>query len=246
MSTMDSIFDRTELILGAEALERLRSRSVILFGVGGVGSWCAEALVRSGIGSITIVDFDRVSVSNINRQLPATSATVGLPKVEVMLGRLKEINPNAHVEALQEMFTAENAHAFGLGGYDYVIDAIDSVPHKASLILSACQAGARLYSSMGAALKTDPSRVAVAEFWKVKGCPLAAALRHRFRRTGEYPSKRFKCVYSDQLAANRLQRPVAPGEKPVNGSLVHMTAIFGFTLASLVVNDCQTPKNPSH
>lgn len=223
------MFDRAERLLGAEAMARLRAARVILFGCGGVGSWCGEALVRSGIGHITLVDMDSVVPSNINRQLPATSLTVGKPKVEAMKRRLLEINPEAEITAVNARFTAENADAFDLGSYDFVIDAIDSVADKAELILRSTSCGSQttLFSSMGAARKLDPSRMQVREFRDVKGCPLAAALRSRFKRTGVYPRRKFKAVFSDEVLP-------APASGP-NGSMVHITAVWGMTLASLVI-----------
>lgn len=223
------MFDRAERLLGVEAMARMRAARVILFGCGGVGSWCGEALVRSGVGHITLVDMDNVAPSNINRQLPATALTVGKPKVEAMKRRLLEINPEAEITAVNARFTAENADDFDLGSYDFVIDAIDSVADKAELILRSTSCGPQttLFSSMGAARKLDPSRVQVREFWDVKGCPLAAALRSRFKKTGVYPRRKFKAVFSDEVL------PV-PASGP-NGSMVHITAVWGMTLASLVI-----------
>lgn len=158
----NEIFDRAELLLGTEKMERLGRLRVILFGVGGVGSWCAEALVRTGVGHITIVDSDVVATSNINRQLPATTLTVGRSKVEVMAERLRSINPDCEITARAERFTASTEAQFPLDGYDVVVDAIDSVADKALLILRATeQRGVRLFSSMGAARKLDPTRVRV-------------------------------------------------------------------------------------
>ena len=236
MYGIDSIFGRAELLVGGEAMERMALTRVIVFGVGGVGSWCVEALVRSGIGHITIVDFDRVCESNVNRQLPATCSTLGELKVEVLSRRMRDINPDVDIVARNEMYTADTAEGFRLGDYDYVIDAIDSLENKALLIRRACEAGAatRLFSSMGAAMKLDPQRISVTEFWNVKGDPLAAALRRRFKKSGEFPRRKFKCVYSDELVRNRGEQPEG---KRVNGALAHITAIFGFTLASLVVRD---------
>lgn len=228
------IFDRAEMLLGTDAMERLRDTRVIVFGVGGVGSWCAEGLVRTGVGHITVVDPDCVVPSNVNRQLPATTLTIGRPKVEVMRERLLAINPEADVVARQERYCADTADSFPLEQYDYVIDAIDSVADKALLILNATSAtGTTLFSSMGAARKLDPQRIRVAEFWQVKGCPLAAALRQRFKRGGVYPRRKFKAVYSDEVRPNR--HDPADGTH-TNGSLVHITAIWGMTLASLVIN----------
>ena len=227
----NEIFDRAELLLGTEKMERLGRLRVILFGVGGVGSWCAEALVRTGVGHITIVDSDVVATSNINRQLPATTLTVGRSKVEVMAERLRSINPDCEITARAERFTASTEAQFPLDGYDVVVDAIDSVADKALLILRATeQRGVRLFSSMGAARKLDPTRVRVAEFWSVKGCPLAAALRSRFKRQGLYPKRKFKCVFSDEVRPNG--RPDGP-----NGSLMQITATWGMLLAWLVIGD---------
>lgn len=250
MERIDGYFGRTELLVGSEALERIKSAKVIVFGMGGVGSWCVEALVRSGIHHITLVDFDRVCESNVNRQLPATRSTIGQLKVDAIAGRMHDINPDAEIITRCEMYDSTTADSFDLSGFDYVIDAIDSLDCKALLIRRACEAGpkTRLFSSMGAALKLDPSRIGVAEFWKVKGDPLAAALRRRFKRSGEYPCRKFKCVYSDELVPNRLSQPEgslvmsldggsSTPTKRVNGSLAHITAIFGMTLASLVIRD---------
>ena len=259
---MNAIFRRTELLLGEEALGRLTEKRVIIFGVGGVGSWCAESLIRSGIRLLTIVDSDRVCITNINRQLMATCKTVGQVKVEALKERLLSINPQAEVTALQQIFSEETAESFGIGNYDYVIDAIDSLKDKALLILMATEARVRFFSSMGAALKLDPTRIRVAEFWKVQGDPLARALRNRFKREGRFPRHKFQCVYSDELLKNQghnatcgtsqcmcPKAKIGPGDPSllnhewcsskaqINGTLAHITAIFGFMLAGLVIQD---------
>ena len=228
MITEQDIFQRSELLLGPDAMERIAGKRVIVFGVGGVGSWCAESLVRSGIKQLTIVDSDSVCASNINRQLMATTETIGRVKVDVLKERLLSINPSAQITAIHEFFTAETAESFHLDTYDYIIDAIDSLKDKALLILIATQTDAKLFSSMGAALKLDPTRIKVDEFWKIQGDPLARVLRKRFKHEGQYPSRKFQCVYSDELV-----EPQGEGK----GSLVHITAIFGFMLASLVIQD---------
>lgn len=233
---MEQIFQRAELLLGADEMELFRQTRVIIFGVGGVGSWCAEALVRTGIGHLTIVDSDVVCPSNINRQLMATTLTVGVPKVACLRERLLTINPEANIVAIQTVYNEQTADTFVLDDYDYVIDAIDSLKDKLLLIQRATDSTATFFSSMGAALKTDPSRIRVSEFWKVEGCPLARALRLRFKHLRQRPARKFLCVFSDEHQENRGQQP-ADEPKHVNGSLVHITAIFGFTLASLVVND---------
>ena len=233
MTTEKAIFTRTELLIGPEALERIGSKRVIIVGVGGVGSWCAESLVRSGIRRLTIVDSDSVCASNINRQLMATTQTVGQPKVEVLKERLLSINPSAEVTALQQVFSQATAEEFHLEDYDYIIDAIDSLKDKAWLILMACQTKGRLFSSMGAALKCDPTQVRVSEFWEVDGCPLAATLRRRMRRAGRYPGHKFKCTWSPEVV--HPGTPRLAGQP--NGSLVQITAIMGFTLAGLIINE---------
>ena len=234
MAIHDAIFRRSEMLLGSEVMERMAQKRVIIFGVGGVGSWCVESLVRSGIRHLTIVDSDRVSITNINRQLMATTKTVGQVKVEALKERLLTINPSVEITALQKIFTQETAEEFDLDSYDYIIDAIDSLKDKALLILMACRTKAKFYSSMGAALKLDPTRIQVAEFWKVKGDPLARALRNKFKKEKLFPKRKFQCVYSDELLENKM--PIDPDDRG-NGSLVHITAIFGFMLAGLVLAD---------
>lgn len=222
-------------------MERIGAKRVVLFGVGGVGSWCAEGLVRSGVRHLTIVDSDRVCISNVNRQLMATASSVGEVKVEAMRRRLLDINPDADIIALQQRFTAETAETFDLDSYDYVIDAIDSLRDKALLILMTTKSKAKLFSSMGAALKLDPTRIRVAEFWRVEGDPLARALRRRFKSDGTLPRRKFLCVFSDELLQNQptlMPNPDADAsDRLPNGSLVHITAIFGFTLAGLLLKD---------
>ena len=257
MATDQPIFRRSELLLGSEAMERIAQKRVIIFGVGGVGSWCAESLVRSGIRRLTIVDSDRVCVTNVNRQLMATTATIGQVKVEALKERLLSINPSAEITALQKVFSQETAQEFDLGSYDYIIDAIDSLKDKALLILMATDdqttnhqttkplttQTTKLFSSMGAALKLDPMRIKITEFWKVEGDPLARALRKKFKSLGQFPARKFLCVYSDEQLPNR-GNPTDDGEIPspfdkphVNGSVAHITAIFGFMLAGLVIQD---------
>lgn len=222
---------RTDLLLGKNATSLISEAKVIVFGVGGVGSWCVESLIRSGVKNITLVDPDCVAITNINRQLPATHLTIGQPKVEVMKTHILSINPEANVETKQMLYNEETAKSFVFNNYDIVIDAIDSLKDKALLIIKATESSATLFSSMGAALKLDPQRIHVAEFWKVKGCPLAAALRHRFKRNKTFPIKKFKCVYSEELIRNPENN-----QSGINGSIMHATAIFGLNLAALAIN----------
>ena len=229
------LFARTALLLGQPVMERLAGTRVILFGVGGVGSWCAEALVRSGIGHLTMVDGDVVMPTNLNRQLPALTDTIGQPKVAVLKQRLQRINPDAQIEAVQGRYNADTAESFHLENYDFVIDAIDSVADKALLIRHATFIPTiHLFSSMGAARKLDPTRIRIAEFWKVSGDPLARVLRQRFKHDGLYPARKFLCVYSDEQLANAADVPT--DETRANGTVAHITAIFGNMLASMVIN----------
>lgn len=260
-----AIFHRSALLLGPDVIESIGEKRVILFGVGGVGSWCAEGLVRSGVRHLTIVDSDRVSITNVNRQLPATTLTVGQVKVDVLRQRLLEINPEAEIVALQKIYSEETREEFALSSYDYIIDAVDSLKDKISLILRATETPAVFFSSMGAALKLDPTKVRVAEFWDVRGCPLGAIIRKRMRRAGTFPSKKFLCVYDEEVLPNRgegmpgLYEPEhgqdaseGPGDKAllnhdwsdskaqINGTTAHVTAIFGMMLSGLVVQDIYT------
>lgn len=262
MGIEKGIFKRMELLVGNNVMEKTSNARVIIFGIGGVGSWCAESLIRSGIRRLTIVDSDRVCVTNINRQLMATTKTVGMVKVEALKMRLLEINPMAEITAIQDIYCDKTASQFQLNDYDYVVDAIDSLKDKALLILNSCMSRAEFFSSMGAALKMDPTRINVAEFWNVKGCPLAAALRRKFRHNKTFPRKKFKCVYSEELLSNLGHEAtcgttscmcpkanIGPGnpqllnhewcssKAQINGSMVHITAMFGFTIAGMIIND---------
>lgn len=231
---------RAHLLMGSEVMTQLAEKRVILFGVGGVGSWCAECLVRTGIRHLTIVDSDRVCISNCNRQLMATSRTVNQIKVEALRDRLLEINPDAVVTCLQIRYNEDTSASFHLEEFDYVIDAIDSVRDKAHLILTvtAIKQGPKLFSSMGAALRLDPLKVTRAEFWNVKGDALARALRDRFKRNKTFPARKFQCVYSEeQPLSNKGEASGDAGQEHPNGSLAQVTAVFGFALASMVTND---------
>lgn len=234
---MSEISNRTKLLLGEEAMQKISTIRVIVFGVGGVGSWCAESLVRSGVSHLTIVDGDCVSETNINRQLMATTKTVGRVKVEVMKERLLEINPEAEIVALHKVYTKETNDEFELGSYDFVIDCIDSLKDKIQLLLNATEyERPTVLSSMGAALKVDPTQIKVAEYWKVRGCPLGAIMRKRMKQNKWKPAKKIMCVYSEEVLENKGKTGETCDYKAViNGSLVHITAVFGFMLAGLVI-----------
>lgn len=231
-------FDRTSLLIGEEAMSRISHTKVIIFGIGGVGSWVAECLARTGIENITLVDSDRVSVTNINRQMPATADTIGEVKTVAAKRRLLEINPEAEISIYTLFYSEDTSHLIQLSDYDVIVDAIDSLKDKALLILNATRSGRKFYSSMGAALKMDPTRVKVAEFWNVKGCPLARALRQKFKKERKFPSGKFLCVYSDEVLENHGSTiDTCEYKAQINGSLCHITAIFGMTIAGVIIKD---------
>ena len=234
---------RVEILLGEEKLRRVSNAKVIIFGVGGVGGWCAESLVRSGIRHLTIVDKDTVCITNSNRQIVATNSTIGQAKVDVLRKRLLDINPDADITALHKEYNSETAEEFHIEDYDYVIDAIDSLKDKIHLVCHATNIGSNtdgneeyaegntptLFSSMGAARRFDPFAVKCAEFWKVRNDALGAMMRKRMRQRNQMPGKKFMCVYSDELPQK------SNGEE--NGTLAHVVAMFGFALSGLVIND---------
>ncbi|MBO7458205.1 MAG: tRNA threonylcarbamoyladenosine dehydratase [Paludibacteraceae bacterium] len=224
---MDEFFSRSEALLGAEVMEALRTKRVIIFGVGGVGSWAAECLIRTGLLHLTIVDGDTVQPSNINRQLPATRETMGVPKVEALKARLLEINPEAEIVAIPEFYHGDNENLNAqIANHQFVIDAIDSVNDKADLILYASRVrGLKIFSSMGAALRFDPTQITTGELMSIKGDALAKAVRARMKRLDWHPNKRIRCVYSEEQAQRCETR----------GSLMQVTGVFGLTLASLVI-----------
>lgn len=235
-------------------MQRIAEARVIIFGVGGVGSWCAESLVRSGIRHLTIVDSDCVDASNCNRQLMATSKTIGQVKVFALRDRLFEINPDVEICALQMVYNASTAESFHLDTYNYIIDAIDSLTEKAQLILHATSLPSEIhfFSSMGAALRINPFMVRTSEFWKIKGDALARALRNKFKKQQTFPARKFFCVYSEEtpLPNHALDLVPEPAESisvdssgpnwndrkaQINGSLSHITGTFGFALAGMVM-----------
>ena len=226
---------RTEALLGGDAVARLAASHVAVVGVGGVGGWCAEALVRTGVGRLTLVDDDVVAPSNANRQCPATWDAMGRKKVEAMRDRLLAVNPNCSVEARCARFpSGPAASEWALSEFDCIVDAIDSVDCKAALLLAADEAGVPFVSSMGAALRFDPTKVAVRPFRKVEGDGLARALRQRFRKLGRFPAADFPCVCSMEASSAALQAGV-------KGSLMQVTCTFGMALAAQAVAICAGP-----
>ncbi|HAG03863.1 MAG TPA: tRNA threonylcarbamoyladenosine dehydratase [Lachnospiraceae bacterium] len=228
---MKEAFSRFSLLVGEEALEKLWQSRVCLFGIGGVGSWCAEALARSGVGHLTLVDNDKVSVSNINRQLVALTSTVGKYKTEVCAQRLRDINSEMDVKCINTFFLPENADTFDFSEYDYVIDAIDTVTAKLSLIKKAQDEGVKVISAMGAGNKLDPTFFKVADIYSTKVCPLAAVMRKESRKRGLMP---YKVVYSEEKPFREV---VKDGSRHAPGSAAFVPSSAGLIIASEVVKE---------
>lgn len=222
---MTTQFERTALVVGGEGIRTLGQKKVILFGVGGVGSYVAEALVRSGIGSLTIVDHDLLDETNLNRQLPALHSTLGRPKVEVMAQRLLDINPAAEIIPRQETFLPENAGGFKLNSFDYIIDAVDMVTAKLALAEIAAAERIPLIASMGTGNKLDPSRLEVTDIYKTETDPLAKVMRRELKARG---IKRLKVVYSPEVPVIKCSPP---------GSTPFVPGAAGLLIASQVIRD---------
>lgn len=223
----EHIFHRLELLTGKPGLGKLRNTRVAVFGLGGVGSWAAEGLVRSGVGLMTLIDNDVVDISNINRQIQAHTRNIGQPKVDELASRLALINPDCHIQALQQYYDPDSAPGFQLASFDYVLDCIDSVPSKVDLVMRASGEGCTVFSSMGAAFKLDPSQIKIGSIWQTGGCPLAKVIRRRLRQQ-EFNGD-FQTVFSSET------REIS--DRSVNGSAVQVTATFGMFLTGLVVQD---------
>ena len=256
---VNPIYHRMQLLTGTPALQRLNQVRVIIFGVGGVGSWAAEALVRSGVLHLTLVDKDVVCVTNVNRQLQATTKNVGQAKVGALKERLLTLNPRCRITAVQKVYEPNNAAEFELGNFDFVLDCIDSISCKVDLIRQATAAGTRLYSALGAAGKLDPTQIKVASIWETQGhCPLARLIRRKLRAI--HFGGDFQVVFSTEPVTLVEQTNVACGthkchcpayvpadgsehqdwcatKKVINGSAVHITASFGMFLSGLVIQD---------
>ncbi|MBR5276630.1 MAG: tRNA threonylcarbamoyladenosine dehydratase [Bacteroidaceae bacterium] len=226
---------RTELFLGSERLARLASSRVLVVGLGGVGSWAAEMLCRSGVGHLTLVDADLVDVTNINRQMPALVSTVGRPKCDVVAARLREINPQADIVAVNMFVDADNIPSLLDGGYDYVVDAIDSLPQKAALIVECWQRGLNIVSSLGAGAKGDLSLIRIGDLWRSEHCVLGKNLRRLLR---DYRGKyRLPVVYSMEDARKDALAPSPGGGKPIIGTVSYYTTTFGCYLAAYVIEN---------
>ena len=227
-------FERTERLLGAGALTKLRNARVAVFGVGGVGGYVVEALARSGIGTLDLIDNDTVALSNINRQIIALHSTLGMPKVEVAAARAKDINPDIKVNVHQTFFLPDTAHLFSFADYDYVVDAIDTVTGKISLIECAKNAGCPIISSMGAGNKLDPTAFQVADIYKTSVCPLAKVMRRELKKRG---IKDVKVVYSEEEAITPITSEEETGRKQVPGSIAFVPSVAGLIIAGEVVKD---------
>ncbi|MFR3072042.1 MAG: ThiF family adenylyltransferase [Paeniclostridium sp.] len=231
---MDKNFrTRTALIVGNEGVEKLKNSNVLIFGVGGVGSFAAEAIARAGVGKMTIVDFDDVDITNINRQLPALHSTVGKDKVDVMKERILDINPDIDIKAIKAMYTAENSDELLSGDYDYVVDAIDMVSSKIHLIESCVKKNLTIISSMGMGNKLDPTKIVVTDIHKTQMCPLAKVVRKELR---DRKIKKLKVVYSTEKPVELKER-IMNGKKITPGSISFVPSVAGLTIASVVIND---------
>ncbi len=243
-------FSRTELLLGKEGMERLKNARVAVFGVGGVGGYVCEALVRSGVGSFDLIDDDKVCLTNLNRQIIATRSTVGKYKVDVMKERMLDINPDVQVETYKCFFLPENADDFPFAEYDYVVDAVDTVTAKIELVMKCQSMGVPIISSMGAGNKLDASAFQVADIYKTKMCPLAKVMRRELKKRGV---KKLKVVYSEEKPTRPIEDMAIscrthcicpPGaahkcteRRDIPGSVAFVPSVAGLIVAGEVVKD---------
>ncbi len=237
---------RTRMLIGDNPIERLKQAKIAVFGVGGVGGYCVEALARAGIGTMDLYDDDTVSESNLNRQIAALHSTIGLPKAEVMASRVRDINPDCQVQAIRMFYLPENAETVPFHQYDYVIDCIDTVTAKLDLIQRCTQQKVSIISAMGSGNKLDPSAFVVTDISKTEGCPLARIIRKELRKRGIH---HLKVVYSTELPRTPLQpaqaeapagtdtRPGSTARKDTPGSISFVPAAAGLLLASAVARD---------
>ena len=243
-------FSRTELLLGKEAMEKLKNAKVAVFGIGGVGGYVCEALVRSGVGAFDLIDDDKVCLTNLNRQIIATRKTVGKYKTDVMKDRILEINPDARVEVHKCFFLPENADEFPFEEYDYIVDAVDTVTAKISLVMKAQEMNVPIISSMGAGNKLDASQFRVADIYKTKVCPLAKVMRRELKKRGV---KKLKVVYSEEQPTRPVENMAIscrtncicpPGaahkcteRRDIPGSVAFVPSVAGQIIAGEVVKD---------
>lgn len=244
---MNNRFSRTELMFGEAAMEKLYNSRVAVFGIGGVGGYVVEALARSGIGTLDIIDSDTVSETNINRQIIATEATIGMYKTEAAEKRIKEINPNAVVNSYNCFYLPETAELFDFSEYDYVVDAIDTVKGKIELVMRAAENGTPIISAMGAGNKTDPTLFKVADIYKTKVCPLAKVMRYELKKRG---IKKLKVVYSEEIPIKPSQEvfdkyltdcieddPTVLKRRSLPSSNAFVPSVAGLIIAGEVIKD---------
>lgn len=242
-------FSRTELLIGADALKRLSECKVAVFGVGGVGSFAVEGLVRGGIGKLVLVDDDCVCVTNINRQLIATQKTIGRPKVEVMMERVKEINPNVEVKTYKEFYGAETADVLIQDDYDYIIDAIDTISSKIDLVVRAWEKRIPIISSMGVGNKLDPTKLAIMDIYETSICPLAKVMRKELRKRN-IPSLKVLCSREEPIKPVKGEFScktgcICSGDSPkrctikrqIPGSVSFVPSVAGLIIAGEVIKD---------
>lgn len=227
-------FSRTELIFGEEALKKLAKARVAVFGVGGVGGFAVEALARSGVGALDIIDNDTVALSNINRQIIALHSTIGEYKVDAATKRILDINPNIKLKAYKTFFTPETADNFDFSEYDYVIDAIDTVTGKIELVMKAQAAGTPIICSMGAGNKIDPTKFQVADIYKTSVCPLARVMRCELKKRRV---KHLKCVFSTEEPITPRQSEEVSGKRQTPGSCAFVPSVAGLIIAGEVIKD---------
>ncbi len=221
-------FQRTEKLIGLKGIEALQKARVCVFGVGGVGGYAVEALSRAGVGAIDVVDGDKVSESNINRQIIALNSTVGLSKVEVIKSRIRDINPKTEVNAFDMFYLPENAHKIDFAKYDYVIDAVDTVAAKISIVEKSKEANVPVISAMGAGNKLDASKFEITDIYKTEGCPLARVMRKELRARG---IEKLTVVYSKEPPIKQQ------GEDKTPGSISYVPPVAGLLIAQKVICD---------
>lgn len=227
-------FSRTEMLIGKEKLNILKKSRVAVFGIGGVGGYVAEALARSGVGTIDIIDNDDISLTNINRQIIALNSTVGIAKVDVMEKRLKDINPQICVNAHKVFYMPETKDAFDFTKYDYVVDAIDTVTGKISLVIQAQECGTPIISCMGTGNKLNPAMLEVADIYKTSVCPLAKVMRYELKKRG---IKKLKVVYSKETPIVPEKSEESTERRAIPGSTAFVPPVAGMIIASEVIKD---------
>lgn len=231
---MSEAFSRTELIYGREAMERIASSHIAVFGIGGVGGYVVEALARSGVGALDLIDSDKVVTSNLNRQIIATRSTIGRFKVDVAAERIADINPHCKVRTFKTFYLPETADRFDFADYDYVVDAIDTVTGKLTLIENAKAAGVPIISSMGAGNKVNPAAFEVADIYKTSVCPLAKVMRRECKKRG---IKSLKVVYSKEEPRTPLELIQEGSRRSIPGSTAFTPSVAGLIIAGEIIND---------